>query len=95
MSWYCLVLRSSEEQIRNKASSKIARRLWKQAGHNVTTLGREGGDASDADVVFVAVPSGSISEALGKVSGRRQNRNRRVLANVGQVFYCFAPPGEL
>jgi len=69
MSWYCLVLRSSEEQIRNKASSKIARRLWKQAGHKVTTLGREGGDASDADVVFVAVPSGSISEALGKVSG--------------------------
>jgi predicted dinucleotide-binding enzyme len=44
-------------------------RLWGQAGHNVTTLGREGGDASDADVVLVAVPSGSISEALGKVTG--------------------------
>ena len=44
-------------------------RLWEQAGHNVTTLGREGGDASDAEVVFVAVPSGSISEALGKVTG--------------------------
>jgi 8-hydroxy-5-deazaflavin:NADPH oxidoreductase len=44
-------------------------RLWEQAGHNVTTLGREGGDASDADVVFVATPSGSVSEALGKVSG--------------------------
>jgi 8-hydroxy-5-deazaflavin:NADPH oxidoreductase len=29
----------------------------------------EGGDASDADVVFVAVPSGSISDALGKVIG--------------------------
>jgi predicted dinucleotide-binding enzyme len=35
----------------------------------VTTLGRDGGDASDADVVLVAVPSGSISEALGKVTG--------------------------
>jgi predicted dinucleotide-binding enzyme len=35
----------------------------------VTTIGRDGGDVSDADVVFVAVPSGSISEALGKVSG--------------------------
>jgi 8-hydroxy-5-deazaflavin:NADPH oxidoreductase len=44
-------------------------RLWEQAGHDVTTLGREGGDASDADVVIVAVPSGAISEALGNVTG--------------------------
>jgi predicted dinucleotide-binding enzyme len=44
-------------------------RLWEQAGHNVTTLGREGGDASGADVVLVALPSGSISEALGTVTG--------------------------
>src|SRR3982751_502278 len=44
-------------------------KLWEQAGHTVTTLGHEGGDASDADVVLVAVPSGSIAEALGKVSG--------------------------
>jgi 8-hydroxy-5-deazaflavin:NADPH oxidoreductase len=44
-------------------------RLWEQAGHTVTTLGREGGDASDAEVVLVAVPGGSISEALGKVTG--------------------------
>jgi predicted dinucleotide-binding enzyme len=43
--------------------------FWQQAGHNVTELGRDGGDAADADVVLVAVPSGSISEALGKVSG--------------------------
>ena len=44
-------------------------RLWEQAGHAVTTLGRDGGDAGDADVVLVAVPSGSISEALGKLTG--------------------------
>jgi len=44
-------------------------RLWRQAGHTVTTLGSEGGDASSADVVLVAVPSGSISDALAKVSG--------------------------
>jgi predicted dinucleotide-binding enzyme len=44
-------------------------RLWEQAGHSITTLGRDGGDASGADVVFVAVPSDSISEALGKVNG--------------------------
>lgn len=44
-------------------------RLWEQAGHEVTMLGRDGGDASHADVVLVAVPSGAISEALGKVTG--------------------------
>jgi predicted dinucleotide-binding enzyme len=44
-------------------------KLWEHAGHDVTTLGREGGNASDADVVLVAVPSGSVSEALGKVTG--------------------------
>jgi predicted dinucleotide-binding enzyme len=44
-------------------------RLWEQAGHTVTTLGRDGGDASAADVVLVAVPSGSISAALAQVTG--------------------------
>jgi predicted dinucleotide-binding enzyme len=46
----------------------LARR-WERAGHDVTTLGQEGGDASGADVVLVAVPGGAISDALGKVSG--------------------------
>jgi len=44
-------------------------RRWERAGHTVTMLGQDGGDASGADVVLVAVPSGSISEALGKVTG--------------------------
>ena len=44
-------------------------RLWKQAGHDVSAFGREGGDASDADVVVMAVPSGQIADALGKVEG--------------------------
>jgi predicted dinucleotide-binding enzyme len=44
-------------------------RLWRQAGHDVTELGREGGDASDADVILVAVPSGAITAALNSVSG--------------------------
>jgi 8-hydroxy-5-deazaflavin:NADPH oxidoreductase len=44
-------------------------RLWERAGHDVTALGREGGDASAADVVLVAVPSDAVSEALGKVTG--------------------------
>ena len=43
--------------------------LWREAGHEVTALGRAGGDASDADVVLVAVPGPAVSAALGKVSG--------------------------
>jgi 8-hydroxy-5-deazaflavin:NADPH oxidoreductase len=43
--------------------------LWERAGHQVTRLGREGGNVSDADVVLVAVPGGSIAEALDRVSG--------------------------
>lgn len=44
-------------------------RLWRAAGHDVTGLGRDGGDASDADVVLVAVPGATISSALSKVTG--------------------------
>jgi predicted dinucleotide-binding enzyme len=44
-------------------------RLWRDAGHEVTELGRDGGDASDADVLLVAVPGGSIADALAKVTG--------------------------
>ncbi|MDT0264115.1 NAD(P)-binding domain-containing protein [Jatrophihabitans lederbergiae] len=44
-------------------------RLWRAAGHDVVGLGRDGGDASDADVVLVAVPGANISAALSKVTG--------------------------
>jgi predicted dinucleotide-binding enzyme len=42
---------------------------WRRAGHEVQELGREGGDASQADVVLVAVPSAQIADALSKVTG--------------------------
>lgn len=42
---------------------------WEKAGHSVTALGREGGDASDVEAVLLAVPSNAIADALGKVSG--------------------------
>jgi 8-hydroxy-5-deazaflavin:NADPH oxidoreductase len=42
---------------------------WRKAGHEVQELGKDGGDASNADAVLVAVPSDAIAEALGKVSG--------------------------
>lgn len=44
-------------------------RLWTAAGHTVVGLGRDGGDASDADVVLVAVPGDRISPALREVTG--------------------------
>jgi 8-hydroxy-5-deazaflavin:NADPH oxidoreductase len=43
--------------------------LWREAGHEVTELGTEGGDASDADVVLLAVPSPAIEDALSSVAG--------------------------
>src|SRR2546423_8809625 len=43
--------------------------LWERAGHQVTRLGRDGGDVSDADVVLVAVPGGAIAEAFDRLRG--------------------------
>jgi 8-hydroxy-5-deazaflavin:NADPH oxidoreductase len=44
-------------------------RLWRGAGHEVEEVGKEGGDASGADAVVIALPSDAIGDALGKVSG--------------------------
>jgi predicted dinucleotide-binding enzyme len=44
-------------------------KLWRAAGHDVTELGKDGGDASGADAILVAVPSGAIADALGKITG--------------------------
>lgn len=43
--------------------------FWRNAGHDVQELGKDGGDASDSDAVLVAVPSDAITDALGKVTG--------------------------
>jgi len=43
--------------------------LWERAGHQVTRLGHDGGDVSDAEVVLVAVPGASIAEALDRLEG--------------------------
>jgi 8-hydroxy-5-deazaflavin:NADPH oxidoreductase len=53
---------------RGNVGGGLARR-WENAGHTVTALGRDGGDASDADAVLVAVPGGEIADALAKVTG--------------------------
>ena len=43
--------------------------LWEKAGHEVTRLGREGGDVSGADAVLIAVPGASVPQALNAVTG--------------------------
>ncbi len=43
--------------------------LWERAGHELTRIGRDGGDVSHAEAVLLAVPGGAIDEALDRVSG--------------------------
>jgi predicted dinucleotide-binding enzyme len=42
---------------------------WERAGHEVTRIGRDGGDASGADAVLLAVPGATIAEAFETVQG--------------------------
>jgi 8-hydroxy-5-deazaflavin:NADPH oxidoreductase len=42
---------------------------WERAGHDVTRLGQDGGDVSDADALLLAVPGGAVADALAKVTG--------------------------
>jgi 8-hydroxy-5-deazaflavin:NADPH oxidoreductase len=42
---------------------------WEAAGHEVTRIGRDGGDVSDADAVLVAVPGGTVSAVFDTVRG--------------------------
>jgi 8-hydroxy-5-deazaflavin:NADPH oxidoreductase len=53
---------------RGNVGGGLAQR-WRAAGHEVQELGRDGGDASAADAIVVAVPSGEIEAALGRVDG--------------------------
>jgi 8-hydroxy-5-deazaflavin:NADPH oxidoreductase len=53
---------------RGNVGGGLARR-WERAGHSVTELGSDGGDASGADVVVLAVPSSAIADALRGASG--------------------------
>ncbi len=42
---------------------------WERAGHEVTRIGKDGGDVSDAEVVLVAVPGGAVADVFDTVSG--------------------------
>ena len=43
--------------------------LWEKAGHQVTRLGRDGGDVSDADAVLLAIPGQAVGEAMDRLIG--------------------------
>jgi predicted dinucleotide-binding enzyme len=42
---------------------------WEQAGHDVTRIGRDGGDVSEAEVVLLAAPGSAVEAALDGVQG--------------------------
>jgi predicted dinucleotide-binding enzyme len=64
-------------------------RLWEQAGHEVTLLGSDGGDVSDADVVLLAVPGGAAGEALDAVIGI----NGKTVIDATNLWGIDPPPG--
>ena len=43
--------------------------LWEKAEHDVTRIGRDGGDVAHAEAVLLAMPGSSIADALGAVDG--------------------------
>ncbi len=53
---------------RGNIGGGLAKR-WRSAGHDVTELGSDGGDASGSDAVLVAIPSKAIEDAFTKVTG--------------------------
>jgi predicted dinucleotide-binding enzyme len=53
---------------RGNVGSGLAKR-WRNAGHEVTEVGSDGGDVSGVDAVLVAIPSNAIEDAFGKVTG--------------------------
>jgi predicted dinucleotide-binding enzyme len=63
--------------------------LWEQAGHEVTRLGKEGGDVSEADAVLVAVPGGAIEAALDNVRGLEG----KTVIDATNLFGADRPPG--
>lgn len=53
---------------RGRVGGSLARR-WRAAGHTVTELGRDGGDAAGAEVLLVAIPGDSIADGLSRIQG--------------------------
>src|ERR671933_10612 len=48
--------------------------LWERAGHELTRIGREGDEVSEAEAVLVAVPGSTIVQALDNVEASKARR---------------------
>src|SRR2546430_2018711 len=62
---------------------------WERAGHDVTRIGKEGGDVSDAEVVLVAVPGDAVADALDSVQGL----DGKTVIDATNLFGIEPPPG--
>jgi predicted dinucleotide-binding enzyme len=65
--------------------------LWEKAGHEVQRLGSEGGDASGAETVLLAVPFPAIEDALKGVTGLEG----KTLIDATNFFGAEERPGGL
>jgi predicted dinucleotide-binding enzyme len=74
---------------RGNVGGGLAKR-WRSAGHDVTEIGKDGGDVSAADAVLVAVPSGAIAEALEKIEGIQG----KIALDTSNHFQGERPPFE-
>lgn len=63
--------------------------VWEKAGHEVTRIGRDGGDVSDSDVVLIAVPGGAVADALDKVEGIEG----KTVIDATNLYGIDPPPG--
>jgi 8-hydroxy-5-deazaflavin:NADPH oxidoreductase len=63
--------------------------LWEKAGHEVTRIGKEGGDVSAAEVVLFAVPGGAIADAVDNVQGL----DGKLAIDATNLFGTEPPPG--
>lgn len=62
---------------------------WERAGHDVTRIGSEGGDISDAEVVLLAVPGGAVADAFERVQGFE----RKTFIDATNLFGVEPPAG--
>jgi 8-hydroxy-5-deazaflavin:NADPH oxidoreductase len=63
--------------------------LWERAGHQVTRLGRGGGDAGASDAVLLAVPGTAVEAALSSVVGL----GGRTVLDATNLYGGARPPG--
>ena len=63
--------------------------LWEKKGHQVTRLGKNGGDVSNSEVVLIAVPGDKLADALGKLKGI----NGKTVIDATNLIGAKAPAG--